>query len=101
MRILLSLLLLTFISSTALAKEKILDIQKIKSANGIEAWLVEDHSLPIISIKFAFKGAGTVNLSENQQGLSQLLSNTMDEGAGEYTSQEFQKLLSDNSNKPT
>ena len=97
MRILLSLLLLTFISSTALAKEKILDIQKIKSANGIEAWLVEDHSLPIISIKFAFKGAGTVNLSENQQGLSQLLSNTMDEGAGEYTSQEFQKLLSDNS----
>ncbi|MEM7617812.1 MAG: pitrilysin family protein [Pseudomonadota bacterium] len=79
------------------ADETVLDIQKVTSPNGIEAWLVEDHSLPIISLRFAFKGAGSVNLTTEQQGISQLLSNTMDEGAGDYTSQEFQKVLSDNS----
>ncbi len=79
------------------ANEKLLDIQKVTSPNGIEAWLVEDNNLPIISIEFAFEGAGAVNLTPEQQGLSQLLSNTLDEGAADYSSQDFQKALSDHS----
>lgn len=76
------------------AKEKILDIQEVTSKGGIKAWLVEDKKLPIISLKFTFKGAGAVNNTAEKQGLSRLLSNTMDEGAGDLTSQEFQKALS-------
>ncbi len=79
------------------AKNKVLDIQEVTSKGGIKAWLVEDHALPIINIKFAFKGAGAIQNSPDKQGLSQLLSNTMDEGAGDLTSQEFQKSLSDHS----
>lgn len=93
------LIILTFIilPTPALAKDQILDIQEVTSDKGIKAWLVEDETLPIISIKFAFKGAGAVNNREDKQGLSRLLSNTMDEGAGDLDSQNFQKLLNDNS----
>lgn len=94
-------LLLTFLlvisPLPALAKEKVLDIQEVISPGGIKAWLVEDETLPIISLKFAFKGAGAVNNPENKQGLSRILSNTMDEGAGDLDSQAFQKILNDNS----
>lgn len=79
------------------AKEKVLDIQEITSPGGIKAWLVEDKSVPIISLRFKFIGAGAVNNSEKQQGLTRLLSNTMDEGAGNLDSQAFQKALNDNS----
>ena len=100
MRIL-ALFLVTLLSFnvSACAKEstddKILDIQEVSTKSGVTAWLVEDHSLPIISLKFSFRGAGSIQNSEDKQGLARLLSNTMDEGAGNLTSQEFQKQLSD------
>ena len=31
-----------------------MEIQRVVSSGGIEAWLVEDHSLPIVSIRFSF-----------------------------------------------
>lgn len=79
------------------ADDKLLNIKKVTSDSGITAWLVEDHDLPIISVQFSFKGAGAVQNSKDKQGVAQLLSNTMDEGAGNITSEEFQKILNDNS----
>ena len=79
------------------AKSKFLDIQEVASKGGIKAWLVEDHSLPIIAMAYSFRGAGAKNDPANKQGLAQLTSNTMDEGAGDIKSQEFQKALKDNS----
>lgn len=96
-RIILLCTLLVFISPPAKAQEKILDIQEITSEQGITAWLVEDHSVPVISFSFAFEGAGAVLEPEAKQGLVQLLSNTMDEGAGDLDSQTFQKTLLDHS----
>ncbi len=77
--------------------DKLLDIQEVKSASGITAWLVEDHTLPVISLSFAFHGAGAALDPENKQGLSTMASNTFDEGAGDLDSQAFQKTLSDHS----
>jgi len=83
--------------NAALARDSFLDIQEVVSDSGIKAWLVEDHSVPIISIEFTFKGAGAYNDPMEKQGLSRLVSNTMDEGAGEYSAKEFQETLNDNS----
>ena len=58
---------------------------------------VEDHTLPIIALKFAFKDAGSAQETPEKQGLSLLVASTMDEGAGDYDSQAFQKALNDNS----
>lgn len=79
------------------SSNKVLDIKEVTSKNGIKAWLVEDHSLPIIAVQFSFKGAGSIQDGEDKQGVAQLLSNTMDEGAGDLKSQDFQKALSDHS----
>jgi zinc protease len=83
--------------AAAQESEKVLDIEKVTSPGGLTAWLVEDDSQPIIAMDFAFEGAGAVNTPADKQGLSTLLSNTLDEGAGDLTSQQFQKELSDHS----
>jgi zinc protease len=80
--------------STPNAFANVLNIQEVTSKSGIRAWLVEDKSVPVISMQFLFKGAGARNDPPEYQGLSRLLSNTMDEGAGDLTSTEFQKKLS-------
>lgn len=91
------LALMLLMTSSAQAREKVLDIQEVTSPSGITAWLVEDNTLPIISVQFAFDKAGSVLETEDKQGLARLLSNTIDEGAGDLSSEEFQKQLADNS----
>ena len=97
MRIVRYIILLTLFALPVHAEEKFLDIQEVKSKSGITAWLVEDHSLPMIAMNFTFKGAGSINDPSNKQGRSRLLSNMLDEGAGNLDSQSFQKELSDHS----
>lgn len=77
------------------ARDKFLDIKEVKSEGGITAWLVEDHSVPVIAMQFAFKGAGSIQDPADKQGLVRLVSNTMDEGAGDLDSEQFQKTLRD------
>ena len=79
------------------AHAAILDIQQVTSPQGIQAWLVEDHTVPVISVRFMFKQAGAVNDPLDKQGLSQILSNTLDEGAGDLDSKAFQERLNDHS----
>ncbi len=75
--------------------DKYLDIQSVTSDSGITAWLVEDHSIPLLAMRFVFTDAGAKNDTKDKQGLTRLASNTMDEGAGDILSQEFQKTLQD------
>lgn len=85
----------SFLPSVSYAAGKILDIQEVTSPGGIKAWLVEDHHVPVIAMSFGFEGAGAVNDPADKQGLARMLSNTMDEGAGDLDSQSFQKELTD------
>lgn len=89
--------LLMFFGLQAKAGERFLPIQEVKTASGLSVWLVEDHSLPVIAVKFLFAESGTTLDPDNKQGLVRMLSNTMDEGAGDLDSQTFQKALSDHS----
>lgn len=66
------------------------------SPMGIAYWLVEDDTLPLVALRFAFKGAGAVQDPEGRDGTAYLLSGVMDEGAGPYDSLAFQTLLEDN-----
>lgn len=75
----------------------LLDIQEISLKNGSKAWLSEDQNLPIIAVNIAFKNAGSAQDPQNKQGLTRLLSNTMDEGAGPYNASQFQEQLNQNS----
>lgn len=79
------------------ANAQILKIEDFTTPKGIKVWLVEDKTVPVISLKFLFQGAGSVNDPVDKQGLSQLLSNTLDEGAGELDAKQFQAALSNHS----
>lgn len=74
------------------------EIQEVKSDSGVTAWLVEDHSIPLIAMKFSFNGgAGTDPIDKT--GLTKFLTGMLDEGAGDTKSAQFQAALNDNSIK--
>lgn len=78
---------------TTHAAERVLDIREYKTPKGIIVWHIEDHSLPIITIDFAFRMAGAIVDPQGKDGLGQLVSNTIDEGAGERDANTFQRDL--------
>ena len=65
----------------------------ITSPSGIAAWMVEDHTIPIITVGFAFKGAGATQEPDDQLGRANLMSTLLDEGAGDLDSEAFQTQL--------
>ena len=71
-----------------------MQIQKVVSKKGIEAWLVEDHSRPILSLQFGFAG-GTVQDPEGKPGVATFVAGMLDEGAGDLDSEAFQSRLED------
>lgn len=85
-------ILLAFVPVSA----KAIEIERVISEGGIEAWLVEDHSLPIISFQFLFSG-GAATDPRDRAGLANMVSGLLDEGAGDLDSQSFQRRLSDES----
>jgi len=69
-------------------------IQEVTSESGVTAWLVEDYTVPIISIRFAFTG-GSVQDPVGKEGLANLMTGLFDEGAGDLDSDAFQERLDD------
>lgn len=73
-----------------------IDIQRVVSDKGIEAWLVEDKRVPMISLQLAFRGGSALD-PKGKEGLSQMVAALLDEGAGSLDSQDFQRRLEDHS----
>jgi zinc protease len=71
-----------------------MQIKSVKSPGGIEAWLVEDHSNPMMAMRFSFEG-GSAQDPSGKEGLSNFVSSMLDEGAGELDAAAFQEKLED------
>ncbi len=74
------------------SRARAIEIQEVTSPKGITAWLVEDDTVPIVNMQFAFRG-GSVQDPENKSGLANLASGLLDEGAGDLDSKAFQTRL--------
>jgi zinc protease len=70
------------------------NIQEITSPAGVKAWLVEDYTVPVITMNFAFRGGAAQDPPE-KSGLANLMSGLLDEGAGDLDSRAFQAKLED------
>ena len=57
-----------------------MNIQEVTSPKGITAWLVEDYSVPIVTIRFVFDGGSTQD-PPGKDGLVNLMTGLFDEGA--------------------
>lgn len=71
-----------------------MNIQTITSPGGIKAWLVEEHSVPLMALRFAFDGGNSQDPA-GKDGLANFITAMMDEGAGDLTSAEFQERMED------
>ncbi|TXR48682.1 M16 family metallopeptidase [Phyllobacterium endophyticum] len=70
------------------------EIKEVVSPKGIKAWLVQDDFVPLISMRFTFKG-GSSQDPDGKEGLANLMTGLFDEGAGDLTSDTFQQKLDD------
>ncbi len=70
-------------------------IQRVTSAGGIEAWLVQEPAVPLIAIDLAFEG-GSVQDPEGKTGTANLVASLLDEGAGKLDSKAFTDRLERN-----
>ncbi len=88
------LLSMLFLVLPAIMARAAVTIQAVKSDSGVLAWLVEDYSVPIINIQFAFDG-GSSQDPAGKEGLANLMTGLFDEGAGDLDSEAFQTRLDD------
>lgn len=63
-------------------------IQEVTSPGGIKAWLVEEHGIPFTALELRFRG-GTSLDAPGKRGAVNLMTATIEEGAGELDAQEF------------
>lgn len=67
-------------------------LQEITTKAGIKAWLVEEHAVPLIAMRFAFAGGSTQD-ADGKEGTANFLTAMMDEGAGDLDAQTFQRRM--------
>lgn len=67
-------------------------IERVVSPSGIEAWLVRESAVPLVAMNFSFLG-GSSQDTDDKAGAGSLMTNMLDEGAGELDSRTFHERL--------
>jgi zinc protease len=70
-------------------------IERVITPGGIEAWLVQDHTLPMLSLQFGFQG-GAAQDPADKPGVAHFAAALLDEGAGDLDARAFQERLERN-----
>jgi zinc protease len=83
---------IALLAALAASSADAMEIKRVTSPGGIEAWLVESHANPLIAMRFAFRGGASQD-PQDRQGLAYFVSGMMDEGAGDLDSVAFQERL--------
>ena len=69
-----------------------IDIKEVTSPGGIDAWVVEEPSIPFIAMEIRFRGSASLDLP-GKRGATNLMTGLLEEGAAGLTAQEFQTAL--------
>jgi zinc protease len=67
-------------------------IQHLVSPGGIEAWFVQDATVPLIAMEYAFGGGSTQDPAD-KPGVGNLVADLLDEGSGDLDSKTFHERL--------
>jgi zinc protease len=86
-------LLLVLAISMGSSPVQALRVEEIASAKGIKAWLVEEHSVPLIAIRFAVAGGASLDPA-GKEGLATMVADMLTEGAGDLTEEAFKAQVS-------
>jgi zinc protease len=69
-------------------------VERVVSPGGIEAYLINEPSIPFLSLALHFKGGSALDPA-GKEGLAYMVSGLLDEGAGDLDSQAFRTELED------
>jgi zinc protease len=67
-------------------------IQHLVSPGGIEAWFVQDATVPLIAMEYAFGGGATQDPAD-KPGVGNMVAELLDEGSGDLDSKTFHERL--------
>ena len=91
-----ALSIIAFLSLVLVKYADAFEIKQVTSNSGINAWLVEDHKNPLITMQFMVRSGSSID-PKTKTGLAYLVSGLLDEGAGDLDSKSFQAALEKNS----
>lgn len=86
--------LLAAIVAFAAPAVQAIDIKPLVTPGGFRYWLVEDSTVPIISVTFSMAGGAMLD-PEGKEGAASLLSSVLDQGAGPHDANAFKTLQDD------
>ncbi|MEK6217246.1 MAG: insulinase family protein [Boseongicola sp.] len=66
------------------------DIQEVISPGGINAWLVEENSIPFLALEIRFKGGASLD-PKDKRGATNQMTGLIEEGAGDLDARAFAK----------
>ena len=72
-----------------------IQFESIETNNGIKFWLIEDKTLPLVSVSFSFKG-GSILDPVGQDGVTNLMTSLLDEGTQNFTASEYRLFKREN-----
>jgi zinc protease len=81
-----------FAALTAAPSHAAAKIQRLVSPGGIEAWFVQDATVPLIAMEYAF-GGGAAQDPADKAGTANMVASLMDEGAADLDSKTFHERL--------
>lgn len=92
MRLFATLSLSAFAFIAAAPAASAMTIEKIVSPSGIEAWLVREQAVPLVTLNYSFHG-GTSQDAADKAGAATLAASLLDEGAGDLDAKTFHERL--------
>lgn len=69
-------------------------IQDVTSPGGIDAWLVEDDSIPFVALDIQFKGGASLD-PDGKRGAINLMTALLEEGAGQRDATQYAQAVED------
>ena len=72
-----------------------LQYESLETKNGIKFWLIEDKTLPLVSMSFSFKG-GSILDAVGQDGVTNLMTSLLDEGTQSFSASEYRLFKREN-----
>ncbi|MCA8880285.1 MAG: insulinase family protein [Rhodobacteraceae bacterium] len=88
------LLLAAALWLAALPAVAAIDITEVTTPAGFHAWLVEEPSIPFVSLRLVFRGGTSLDAAD-VQGATNLMTGLLEEGAGDLDAQGFAKARDD------
>ncbi len=84
----------TMVGNTAGTPETdaLVAMKPFRTPGGVEVWRVESDLVPLVALSFIFEG-GAAQDQDGKSGTAQMMARLLDEGAGPYTSDQFQERL--------